>query len=89
MSGQAIDLDHENNLERGPLLLRARFCEDRTGLRDLLDHLLHDEAVVVARITRVHLDVVVRSYGRDLDGLVRRRLELAVFEALLLGTTTI
>ena len=38
----------------------TRLCVERARLSYLLDDLLDDELVVVARVSRVHLDVVVR-----------------------------
>ena len=44
-------------------------------MRDLFDHILHDYSVIDARIRSVHLDVVVAGNCRELNRLIRRRLE--------------
>ena len=44
------------------------------GLRHRLEQLLDHHAVVVAGVTRVHLDVVIARHGDDLDLSLRRSL---------------
>jgi hypothetical protein len=58
------------------------------GLRDVLDHLLNDDAVVDAGVAGVDLDMVVAGHGGHLDGLLGLRLtgtELLPLDAQLLS----
>lgn len=82
--GESIDLGEEHHLEA---LLRVHVQLIR--LRNILDQLLYDNAIVDARIARVDLDVIVARQRGHLDRFLRRRLELLPLDAQLFHARTV
>ena len=59
------------------------------GLRDVLDELLDDDAIVDACVAGIDLDVIVAGERGHLDGLLRGRLELLTLDAQLLDARAV
>lgn len=79
---RALCLHSHNKKTNLELALRAGL--DLLGLGHSLDQLLDDDAVAVARVARVDLQVVVARYGVDFNLLLRGCGDGLVFDAQLL-----